>query len=194
MLCSYGCGQEATYQFKNRKWCCGKSQNSCSVNKQKNSAVRKGKNTGPRSDDIKKKISAMMKEKSTHFQTEETRRKMSETRRGKRLGENNPFWKGGSRDYYHGLAWKMFGQQNCSRCGKFIAEYRTYMKGKRFDIHCMNKNFRDLSGANWITFCTNCHNKFEREMGNDYGVEKMRETRRKQERDKKIVEVYGTTN
>jgi len=29
MLCEYGCGQEAKYQFKNRKWCCSKSWNSC---------------------------------------------------------------------------------------------------------------------------------------------------------------------
>ncbi len=29
MLCDYGCGQEAKYQFKNGKWCCSKNQNSC---------------------------------------------------------------------------------------------------------------------------------------------------------------------
>ena len=28
-LCEYGCGQEARYQFKNGKWCCGESCNSC---------------------------------------------------------------------------------------------------------------------------------------------------------------------
>jgi hypothetical protein len=32
-LCIYGCGQEATYQFKNGKWCCSKSKNSCPNNK-----------------------------------------------------------------------------------------------------------------------------------------------------------------
>jgi len=35
MLCSYGCGQEATHQFKNGKWCCSKSWNSCPFNKEK---------------------------------------------------------------------------------------------------------------------------------------------------------------
>ncbi len=29
MLCEYGCGQKATYQFKNGKWCCSKSHNKC---------------------------------------------------------------------------------------------------------------------------------------------------------------------
>ena len=35
ILCEYGCGQEAKYQFKNRKWCCSKSWNSCSFVKEK---------------------------------------------------------------------------------------------------------------------------------------------------------------
>jgi len=29
MICEYGCGKEATHQFKNGKWCCSKSHNSC---------------------------------------------------------------------------------------------------------------------------------------------------------------------
>ena len=28
-LCEYGCDQEAKYQFKNGKWCCSESKNSC---------------------------------------------------------------------------------------------------------------------------------------------------------------------
>lgn len=29
MLCSYGCGQEASFQFKNGKWCCSTDVNYC---------------------------------------------------------------------------------------------------------------------------------------------------------------------
>ena len=29
MLCDYGCGRKAKYQFKNGKWCCSASNNSC---------------------------------------------------------------------------------------------------------------------------------------------------------------------
>jgi len=44
MLCSYGCGREAVHQFKNGKWCCEKSRNSCPNEKQKNSiAIKKQK-------------------------------------------------------------------------------------------------------------------------------------------------------
>ena len=34
-MCYYGCGQEAKYQFKNGKWCCSKSQNSCPIIRKK---------------------------------------------------------------------------------------------------------------------------------------------------------------
>jgi len=37
MLCEYGCNKEAKYQFKNGKWCCSKSRNSCPNQKLLNS-------------------------------------------------------------------------------------------------------------------------------------------------------------
>lgn len=36
-ICEYGCGSEANYQLKNKKWCCSKSHNSCPNIKEKNS-------------------------------------------------------------------------------------------------------------------------------------------------------------
>jgi hypothetical protein len=41
-LCDYGCGQEAKYQFKNGKWCCSESYNSCKGNKNKKSKTMIG--------------------------------------------------------------------------------------------------------------------------------------------------------
>lgn len=35
-LCDYGCGNEAKFQMKNRKWCCQTSHHKCSKVKQKN--------------------------------------------------------------------------------------------------------------------------------------------------------------
>ena len=37
MLCNYGCNKEATYQLKNKKWCCENSTNKCSEVRRKNS-------------------------------------------------------------------------------------------------------------------------------------------------------------
>lgn len=41
MLCDYGCDQEALFQLKNGKWCCSRSQNSCSIIRKKNSEALK---------------------------------------------------------------------------------------------------------------------------------------------------------
>ena len=35
MLCSYGCGKEAIYQFKNGKWCCNRNISKCKKIKEK---------------------------------------------------------------------------------------------------------------------------------------------------------------
>jgi len=44
-LCDYGCGQEAKYQFKNGKWCCCESNNSCPEIKMKISeSLKQNKN------------------------------------------------------------------------------------------------------------------------------------------------------
>jgi len=43
MLCDYGCGQEATYQFKNGKWCCSKVTQKCPGIKEKISKNNQGK-------------------------------------------------------------------------------------------------------------------------------------------------------
>lgn len=40
ILCDYGCGQMAKYQFTNKNWCCSNHQNKCSKVREK----RKGKN------------------------------------------------------------------------------------------------------------------------------------------------------
>ena len=34
-ICDYGCGQEATYQFKNGKWCCSKNVSQCPSTKKR---------------------------------------------------------------------------------------------------------------------------------------------------------------
>ena len=55
-LCEYGCGLEAIHQLKSGKWCCSKSQNSCSALRKKRSKSMMGKNTGPLSEETKEKI------------------------------------------------------------------------------------------------------------------------------------------
>jgi len=42
MICDYGCGQEATHQFKNGKWCCSQHYTKCPVYANKISNQNKG--------------------------------------------------------------------------------------------------------------------------------------------------------
>ncbi|MCF8019907.1 MAG: hypothetical protein K9L62_10950 [Vallitaleaceae bacterium] len=42
-ICDYGCGHEATHQFKNGKWCCSKFSNSCPKVRKKRSISSKGR-------------------------------------------------------------------------------------------------------------------------------------------------------
>ncbi len=68
IICDYGCGQEANYQFKNGKWCCSENCRSCPATRKKISesnkgqnAWNKGKTIGPCSEKIKTKISKSLK-------------------------------------------------------------------------------------------------------------------------------------
>ena len=61
-LCEYGCGQEAKYQFKNGKWCCSKSYNSCPFQRKKIEKIWKDPNSKYNSSECKEKQSNTMKE------------------------------------------------------------------------------------------------------------------------------------
>jgi len=59
-LCEYGCGQEATYQLKNSKWCCSEKWQKCPGFKKKISTIVSGENNPnygkKHSSEIKEKI------------------------------------------------------------------------------------------------------------------------------------------
>ena len=80
-ICDYGCGQEAKYKFKNRKWCCEEKWHKCPKSREKNSDTHKGYIT---SEETKKKISIANK---GHLVSEETKKKMSESQKGKKCSE-----------------------------------------------------------------------------------------------------------
>jgi len=82
MNCEYGCGQEAHYQLKNGRWCCGKSHNSCPVNKEKNSKSKKGIKKNPLSNEHKDKIRKSMIGKNTEKHSVEERKRQSESHKG----------------------------------------------------------------------------------------------------------------
>ena len=78
MKCEYGCGTPAKYQFKNGKWCCSKSANSCDRIRDKNSKANEGRII---SEDSKIK---MRKARLGIKDSQKTRKKKSDARKGKK--------------------------------------------------------------------------------------------------------------
>lgn len=89
MKCSYGCGNEGIYKFKNGKVCCSEITNKCPKIRKKNSKKNSGKNNGmygkKHSKETKRKIGEKSKEK---IFTDEYREKLRQANIGnkKRLG------------------------------------------------------------------------------------------------------------
>jgi len=90
-LCEYGCGREAKFQFKNRKWCCSDFHSKCPEIKKRTSRDLSGKNNPmygrSHSKEAIKKMSEAKKGKeawnkgSKH--TEETKSKISQQLKGR---------------------------------------------------------------------------------------------------------------
>jgi hypothetical protein len=123
MICSYGCGQEASFQLKNKNWCCSKNVASCPAIRKKISLKNKGK---VKTEEWRKNISKSRKGKPAwnknrnDYLTDQIRKRMGEKKVGKipwnkgktniyssntiqilskkasnRLGPNSSNWKGG---------------------------------------------------------------------------------------------------
>lgn len=77
MLCEYGCGQEATHQFKNGKWCCNNHITKCSINKEKIRNKLIGRKLS------KNHIKKLSKSHIGIKPTKKTRKKISDSIKGK---------------------------------------------------------------------------------------------------------------
>lgn len=85
-FCDYGCGQYAKYKFKNGKYCCSKSKNSCPENKRIRGLARKGIK---HSKESKKKMSdAKLGSKNRLYGKErkpETKLKIGKSNKGREI-------------------------------------------------------------------------------------------------------------
>jgi len=79
------------------------------------------------------------------------------------LGEKNNNWVGGTYNWYHEQAWKMFGLKFCEICGMSLDEYKdVHPKNNRFSMHCRTGMWWILEEWNWVTTCEfGCHQKLD---------------------------------
>ena len=114
ILCNYGCGQEARFQFKNEKYCCSRNHASCPTEKD---TVRKA-NLGILNPMFGKV--SWNKNKEYH------------------PGKFHWSWIGGNINYQHKLAWKLFGENKCEICGK--SNEQELLKTKKTFIYALYFN------------------------------------------------------
>jgi len=166
ILCDYGCGQKAKYQFKNGKWCCSKSSNQCLKMIRKNSESNKGQ--------IRK--NKVWNKGKKGIYSKETLDKWSKIRKGK-----SP-WNKGKKGIYSKETRKKMGQQRLS-IKQIKEKYPTFSKieemrynpdkldKKEIQVHCKNhkcSNSKEQGG--WFT-PTNKDQLFNRIWSVEYNIE-----------------------
>lgn len=107
-ICDYGCGEEATHQFKNGKWCCRDTYKKCKGIISKIAGSNTGKKREPMSKETKEKIS--ISNKGKHFATEETKNKMRISHLGKPIHDEK--WKKDHKDRMTGNKNPFFGKHH----------------------------------------------------------------------------------
>jgi hypothetical protein len=159
MICEYGCGQEAKYQFKNGKWCCSKSFSSCNGIKKKNRESNKGRS---RSEETKRRISKSNKGK---FRSEETKRNMSKAKVGKKRAPFSEEHRKKIRESNKGRSRSEETKRNMSKAKKymlkdykekhpflFVVEKLRETENGKIQVHCKNhecENSKEKGG--WFT-------------------------------------------
>ena len=140
MLCNYNCGQKATHQFKNGKWCCSKNQTQCpSIKKKKENLIPWNK--GLKNCFSKESIEKMKKSSKNKFHSEETKQKIRE------LNKGNIPWNKGLKNCYNEDTLEKMGKYTIDLIKK---KYPTFAKieemrynpnkpgEKEIQVHCKN--------------------------------------------------------
>ena len=121
--------------------------------KAKMSELRKG---FKHSEETKRKIGEANK---GNKHTEESKRKIAESSKLK-VNESNGNWKGGNYDYLHKEARRLFSTGICEVCG-MTEEEHLQNTGRRLDMHCDGKRYRNMEKIFWTECCIPCHMKIE---------------------------------
>lgn len=174
MLCEYGCGKKAYYQLKNGKWCCCKSPNSCSKNREKNSIATRNSN---KNRDYKKQYNTL---------PQETKDRMA-WNRGKLLKPIEEYLKNNSMTSNEKIK-KIILENNlleykCSCCGITVWNNKPI----HLELHHIDGNNTNNSIDNVCFLCPNCHSQTETFRGRNINSGKTKVS------DEDIIEAYKQT-
>jgi len=97
MLCEYGCGKEAKYQFKNGKWCCEPHYLKCPESRKnrigKNNPFYNKTHNAITKNKIRKSMTGEKNHRYGIFLSNDLKEKISKSLIGKMKKEKNPFYK-----------------------------------------------------------------------------------------------------
>ena len=85
----------------------------------------------------------------------------------RRMKGKTPWNKDKESSFYwcHEKAWKLFGKENCEKCGMSLFEHEKKYDC-RFPMHCTGspKDYTLMEESNWMTLCHSCHSILEEQL------------------------------
>ena len=145
-LCEYGCGLEAQYQFRNKKWCCSEDTNNCPNVISKITKANKGKTP---TEETRNKISETLTGRPL---SEETKRKLSKSMKGKNTGPRGPLSEERKNNIGNAVRYSLKDYQVKHPFFFKVEELREDPITGKFQAHCKNnkcKNSKEKGG--WFT-------------------------------------------
>jgi len=141
MICEYGCGKEATHQFKNDKWCCSKNHIMCPVVKEK----------------VRKNMTGNNNPSYGSICSDKTKEKIRQTLKGKMCGMSNPFYgkkhtKESKYKMSKSLKWSIEDYKTAHPLFFKVEDVREDSETGTFQVHCKNHNCQNSKEkGGWFT-------------------------------------------
>jgi len=147
MNCEYGCGQEAVHQFKNGKWCCNKSSNSCPGFREKTSVSHKKRLEDPiERQKLRTYIKQAWKDPDNKLNSKEYRNKLS---KAKKENCNIELKRKAARSLWDNTNWK--SKVNKKSFDRIIRDYPFLINELRWNNNKIEAKCKNDKCRKWFT-------------------------------------------
>jgi len=161
ILCSYGCGNLAKYQFKNGNYCCSKESSECQIIAKKNPGTKGRKQT----EESNKKRSKSWTEERKERKSKELEERWEDLEYRSKMTEqstlsNNGMWKGGLSYESYPLIFNENLKKEIRERDNYSCQNPTcYKSSKKLMVHHIDYDKDNCSNLNLITICNSCNSR-----------------------------------